>query len=103
MTLREFERRLQRCNPRLHIKRYGTSKVGIHNSGRYVCRIMPGDITPYNQFQIQKGRHSSAVTPLNPGGLYKWKLLVGRGRMEAARVLYTSRHIKLRDVAYLSK
>jgi hypothetical protein len=103
MTTREFERRLQHCNPGLYIKKYGTDKVGIHLGTKFILRLMPGDITPYNKFVYKTTMHDQAKSDFNPKGYIKMKFIVGRGRMEAARILYTSRHIKLSDVAYLSK
>jgi hypothetical protein len=103
MTISEFERKLKRCNPDLYIKKYGTDKVGVHVGSKFLIRIMPGDITPYNKVRYKTIMHDKAVTNFNPKGYLKIKILVGRGRMEAARILYTDRLITLSDVAYLSK
>lgn len=103
MTLREFERRLQLCNPKLHVKTYGASKAGIHLGSRYICRIGPGEIMPYNQFVMETGQNDSFMSDFNPKGYYQFRRIVERGRAEAARVLYTQRLISLSDVATLSK
>lgn len=103
MTIREFERRLKLCNPKLHIKTYGASKAGVHNGNKYVCRVGPGEIMPYNQFVIEYGQADQFVTDLNPKGYYKFKRLIERGRAETARVLYTQRLISLSDISKLSK
>lgn len=102
MTLREFEQRLQQCNPRLHIKTYGESKAGIHLGTRYICRVGPGEIMPHNQFYMEIGQNDAYISDFNPKGYYKFRRLVERGRAETARILYTQRLISFADVSKLS-
>ena len=103
MTLRDFERRLQSCNDQLHIKTYGASKAGVFKGNKYICRIGPGEIMPYNQFTYEYGENGQYASDLNPKGKYKYKRLIERGRAETARVLYTQRHLTLADISTVSK
>ena len=103
MILSDFEKRLKAANPRLHIKRYGTSLAGIHNGSEYVCRIPQGEILEHNVFQVEVGYSDQYVSDFNPGGEYRWKKLTRRGRREAAQILYTQRLISLPDVSRIAK
>ena len=89
MTLNEYEKRLKAANPRLHIKRYGTSMAGIHNGNKFVCRIPQGEILEHNVFEVREGQSDQYKTQFNPLGWYKYKYMTRRGRSETARILYT--------------
>jgi hypothetical protein len=99
MVLSEFERRLKTANPRLHIKRYGTSMAGVHFGNRYVCRVPQGDIFEHNVFQTEIGHNTQYESSFNPTGEYRWRRLTRRGRRETAQILYTQRLIKYDDIA----
>lgn len=102
MTITEYERRLKECNPKLHVKRFGSSKAAIHLGNRFICRIGQGDIPPYNAFRVESGHHDQYKTPMNPGGAYKWKRLLKRGRAESAKILYTTGCIKFNQITKVS-
>lgn len=102
MTLTQFERRLQAANPKLRIKTYGSSKAGVHCGNQFICRIPQGEITAYSVVKETLGTSSSAVTPENPYGLYKFDLIERRGRHAVAKVLLGKRYIKHADIARIS-
>lgn len=109
MTIRDYEKRLQSVNPDLHVKVYGNGMAGIHTKKthltrqRYILRVPNGQITPYNHFISRWGQASQFITNFNPKGYYKVRTMTARGRIEAARVLYTQRFIKYSDIFLLSK
>lgn len=102
MLLSEYEARLQSVNPRLRIKRYGTSMAGVHLDNRYICRVPQGEIVANNCFEIRVGQADQYITDFNLTGEYRFKYMTRRGRAETARVLYTARCIKFDDIAKLS-
>lgn len=103
MTLSQFEIRLKEANPRLHIKRYGSSKAGVHLGNQFICRVPQGEITAYNVVKEEIGHSTSAVTEDNPYGEYKFDLIIRRGRWAVARILQGKRIIKQSDIANLAK
>lgn len=103
MTLTVFEKRLQRANPRLRIKRYGTSMAGIFLGNEYVLRVPQGEIHPYNVTERRVDKAADVATPLNPDGVYVWSKLVKRGRNEVAKMLHSRQIISYDDVARISK
>lgn len=102
MRLSRYEQRLKNVNPKLHIKRFGQSKATIHYGNIFVCRIGQGCINPYNEFTIRNGFSDQYKTALNPQGEYRYRLMVKRGRAEAAKILYTQKRIKFNQIAGLS-
>lgn len=102
MSITEYEQRLKACNPKLHVKRFGTSKAAIHLGTRFICRIGQGDLPPYNVFQAETGVADQYKTAFNPTGTYKWKRMTKRGRAEAAKIMYTSGCIRFNQIAKVS-
>lgn len=99
MTLSEFERRLQSVNPRLHIKKYGTSMAGVHLGNKYLFRVPQGEIHYYNETVERIGYNSEMITPENPSGKYGYQFLLKRGRYDLARLLAANGHITWAAVA----
>jgi len=102
MTTAEYEKRLKTVNPKLHIKKYGTSLAAIHIGSKHLCRVPQGDIWEHNEFEIRVGYADQYKSQFNPKGEYRFKYLTKRGRAEAARILYTMRVITSKDISYLS-
>lgn len=102
MILSEFEKRLKSANPKLRIKRYGTSLAGIHCGNEFVCRIPQGEILEHNVFKVEEGFSDQYKNNFNPMGRYKWRRLTRRGRREAAQILYTQRLISLNDISRIA-
>jgi len=105
MILSDYEKRLQAVNPRLNIKKYGSSMAGVHYDKKYLCRVPQGDIFEHNVYEMKWGHADQYKTQFNPSGAYKFKLLTRRGRREAAQVIYTegikmgTRIISYNDIA----
>lgn len=89
MILSDFERRLKAVNPKLSIKKYGSSLAGIHYGNDFVCRIPQGEILEHNVFDIRTGNADQYTTDWNPTGIYKYKYMTKRGRREAVQIVYT--------------
>ena len=102
MSITEYEQRLKACNPRLHVKCFGTSKAAVHLGTKFICRIGQGCISPYNEFKPETGVADQYKTAFNPTGTYKWKRMTKRGRAEAAKILYTSGCIRFNQIAKVS-
>lgn len=102
MTTFEYEKRLQAVNPKLHIKKYGTSLAAIHYGNKHICRVPQGDIWEYNEFRTEIGYADQYKSNFNPTGEYRYRLMTKRGRAEVARILYTERLILSDDIPKLS-
>lgn len=102
MLLSEYEKRLKEVNPKLHIKRYGTSLAAIHLGSRHICRVPQGEIVAHNVFEVRVGHADQYVSDLNPRGEYRFKYMTRRGRTETARILCTQRCIGFNDISKLS-
>lgn len=103
MTLKMFEERLQAVNPRLRIKRYGTSMAGIHLGNQYLLRVPQGEITPYNVTVAKVGKADQHVSDLNPKGYYQYQKLLRRGRWQVSVMLANMGVISNADAAKLRK
>lgn len=99
MTLSDFEKRLQACNPKLHIKCYGSSMAGIHAGNQYVCRVPQGEITPYTVIREEIGHADQHKSDLNPTGQYVFKRIIKRGRNDVAEILHRTKLISDSDKA----
>lgn len=102
MTLNEYEAKLKSVNPRLRIKRYGTSMAGIHEGNKFVCRVPQGEILEHNTYEVRDGEADQYKTQFNPMGYYKYNFMTRRGRAEIARILYTQHLISFSDLTKLS-
>lgn len=102
MILSDYEARLKAVNPRLHIKRYGTSNAGVHNGNSFVCRVPQGEIIQNNTYETRDGSADQYKNTFNPEGRYKFNLMVRRGRAETARILYTQKLIPFTALSKLS-
>jgi hypothetical protein len=102
MTLTQFELRLKQLNPRLHIKRYGTSMAAVHCGNEHICRVPQGEITYHNATEERWGNGDQFRTVWNPTGKYAYQFLLRRGRYDTARMLVQGGYIKRSDVARLA-
>lgn len=102
MTLNDYEKRLKAANPKLRIKRYGTSLAGIHEGNKFICRIPQGEILEHNVYEVREGESDQYKTELNPLGWYKYNHMTRRGRSETARILYTQHVISYPAISLLS-
>lgn len=102
MTTSEYEKRLKAVNPKLNIKKYGTSLAAVHYGNKHICRVPQGDIWEYNEFKTEIGYADQYKNNFNPHGEYRYKLMTKRGRAEVARILYTERFISSLDISKLS-
>lgn len=106
MTLLEYEKRLQAVNPELYIKKYGTSMAGIHttrvhgpNQSHYICRLPQGEIVENDVWEWREGEADQYKTSLNEKGTYKYKMLLRRGRRQAAHQLYDKGYVSWQDIS----
>ena len=99
MILSNLELKLKQANPKLHIKRYGSSMAAVHYGSRHVCRVPVGEITMYNVTREEVGYSDQFVTQLNLNGEYRWNRLLRRGRGEMAHMLQIAGLINAHDAA----
>ena len=102
MLLSRYEQLLQECNPKLRIKRYGSSMAAVHEGNRHVCRVPQGEINANNTFETKIGWADQYMNNFNPSGEYRYKLMTRRGRIETAQILYTQGLITFPQISKLS-
>lgn len=102
MILSEYEKLVQSVNPRLRIKRYGSSLAAVHLGYRHICRVPQGEILQNNVYEVRAGFADQYKSDFNPTGEYRFRQLTRRGRSEVARILYTNGLISFTDIPRLS-
>lgn len=101
MTLAQLETRLKQINPRLHVKKYGSSMAAVHLGTQHLFRVPQGEITLYSVTEERMGQNDDYRSDLNPRGLYKYNYKLRRGLGELSHLLQTGGVINSHQAAQL--
>lgn len=95
MTLKQFERRLQKVNPLLHLKHRAFGDiVGLYAGPNYICRLTKGELAT-NGYRIQRVDPQDPLSQMT-GSIKK------RGRKTVINLLRNYRWVTtLRQRSYL--
>lgn len=93
MTLKQFEERLKKINPKFSVRKRGTSDVaGVFIGSEYICRLTQGE------FNLNGYRYKL----LKPGTIeYINSNIQKRGRKTTVKLLTKYFKNKIKDRAYL--
>lgn len=75
-----------------------TTRVHGPNRSHYICRIPQGEIVENDIWEYRDGEADQYKTTFNETGKYKYKMLIRRGRRQAAHQLYDKGYISYQDI-----